>query len=94
MNVLVSVSALTAYTFSVVSYAFHEEAIREILLRGVRFTGSPVKLIAFCNFMLDRDPPLFSFLHTFHINIPVRDVVDPFNPNGLLDLLFAMCVQR
>ena len=75
---------------AVVSHLFHEEALREILLRGVRFTRTVTKLHAFCIFMCDRrrrDPPLFSFLRTLHINITSFTMGEYFHPDPLFTVL-------
>ena len=75
---------------AVVSHLFHEEALREIFLRGVRFTRTVTKLHAFCIFMCDRrrrDPPLFSFLRTLHINITSFTMGEYFHPDPLFTVL-------
>ncbi|KAM5540784.1 hypothetical protein V8D89_005428 [Ganoderma adspersum] len=70
---------------ALVSRTVYEEAIREILIRGVRFDGPTSKLEIFCRFMLRRDPPLFSFLRRLEI---VRVVAsDNFDTSSLLQVL-------
>ena len=70
---------------ALVSRTVYEEAIREILIRGVRLDGPASKLETFCRFMLGRDPPLFSFLRRLEI---VRLVAsDDFDTSSLLQVL-------
>ena len=52
---------------AVVSRPLHEEASRELLSRGVHLRHSADKLQSFCNFMLQREPPLFPYLKTLKL---------------------------
>ncbi|KAI1783567.1 hypothetical protein LXA43DRAFT_321132 [Ganoderma leucocontextum] len=72
---------------AVVSLPLREEALREILTRGVHLRRGTARLQSFCHFMLKRDPPLYPFLHTLILeHIPGR-ASDEFDPNDLLQVL-------
>ncbi|KAM5540764.1 hypothetical protein V8D89_005408 [Ganoderma adspersum] len=73
---------------AVVSRVCHEDALREILLRGVRFAGlrGPIKLKAFCHFMLNRHPSLLPLLHKIYVNVFICPK-DEFNPHDLLAVI-------
>ncbi|KAI1783568.1 hypothetical protein LXA43DRAFT_321080 [Ganoderma leucocontextum] len=84
-TVLNHLSVADLKQIAVVSHIFHEEAVREILTRGVRFRGHATKLQSFCHFMLRQDPPLFPLLHSVDIELAHRS--PDFNPNDLLEVL-------
>ena len=72
---------------AIVSHPLQEEASREILTRGVYLQSKPTRLRSFCQFMLTRDPPLYSFLHKVIVeHIPDR-ASDEFDPKDLLEVL-------